>query len=119
MGCVCVILGMYSNAQSHVRVNDQCSVKFGVGVGVQGSALSPLLFILVLEAHEFHTGVPWELLYAGDLVLFADTQEDCISKFKAWKVRGDQITLNYNGSTAMTVPWSAGSVAPKPETKHH
>ena len=41
-------------------------------VGVhQGSVLSPLLFILVLEtiSREFRTGVSWELLYADDLVI--------------------------------------------------
>ena len=61
------------------------SGEFGMGVSVhQGSLLSPLLFILVLEAlsHKFCTGVPWELLYADDLVFIADTQE-CISKLKA------------------------------------
>ena len=54
----------------------------------QGSVLSPLLFILVLQVHslEFRTGVPWQLLYADDLVLIADTQEGCFSKLKAWKV---------------------------------
>ena len=59
-----------------------------MGVGVhQGSVLSPLLFILVLEAisREFCTGVPLELLYADELVLITDTQEECISKLKAWK----------------------------------
>ena len=46
-----VIQGMYVNARSRVRVNGQYSEEFGVGVGVyQGSVLSPLLFILVLEA---------------------------------------------------------------------
>ena len=62
-----VIQGMYSNARSRVRVNGQYSEEFGVGVGVhQGSVLSPLLFILVLEAlsREFRSSVPWELLYA-------------------------------------------------------
>ena len=33
------------------------------------------------------TGVPWERLYADDLVLIAYTQEECISKRKAWKAR--------------------------------
>ena len=43
--------------------------------------------ILVLEAlsREFRTGVPWELLYADDLAVIADTLEECITKLKAWK----------------------------------
>ena len=48
-----------------VRVGDVYSEEFGVGVGIhQGSVLSPLLFIIVLEAlsREFRTGCPWELL---------------------------------------------------------
>ena len=47
---------------------------------IRFSVLSPLLFILVLEAlsREFHTGVPWELLYADDLMVIADTLEECI-----------------------------------------
>ena len=67
---------MYSNAWGRVQVHGQNSEQFGVGVGVhQGSDLSPLLFILVLGAvlHEFRTGVPWELFYADDMVLIADT----------------------------------------------
>ena len=79
---------MYTNARSGVRVNGQNSEEFGVGVGVhQGLVLSPLLFILVLEAlsQGFRTGVPWELLYADDLVVIADTLEECINKLKAWK----------------------------------
>ena len=55
------VQSMYSNARSRVRVNGQYSEEFDVKVGVhQGSVLSPLLFILVLEAlsREFRTGVP-------------------------------------------------------------
>ena len=47
-------------------------------VGVhQGSVLSPLLFIIVLEtlSREFREGLPMELLYADDLVLMAETEE--------------------------------------------
>ena len=83
-----VIQGMYSNARSRVRVNGQYSEEFSVGVGVhQGSVLSPLLFILVLEtlSREFRTGVPWELLYADDLVTIADSLNECVSKLKTWK----------------------------------
>ena len=59
-----------------------------MNVGVhQGSVLSPLLFIIVLEAlsRDFRTGVPWELLYADDLALIAESLEECIAKFEAWK----------------------------------
>ena len=83
-----VIQGMYTNVRSRVRVNGQYSEEFGVGVGVhQGSVLSPLLFILVLEAlsQEFRTGVPWELLYADDLAVVADSLDECIAKLKNWK----------------------------------
>ena len=43
----------------------------------QGSVLSSLLFIIVLEAsyREFKDGLPMELLYADDLVLVAETKE--------------------------------------------
>ena len=53
----------------------------------QGSVLSPLLFILVLETYswEFRTGVPWELLYADDLAVIAETREECITKLNTWK----------------------------------
>ena len=74
-----VIQGMYTNVRSRVCVNGQYSEEFGVGVGVhQGSVLSPLLFIFVLEAlsSEFRTGVSWELLYADDLAVIADTLEE-------------------------------------------
>ena len=61
---------------------------FEVKVGVhQGSVLSPLLFIIVMEAlsNEFRVGLPWELLYADDLCLLAETEEDLMVKIKRWK----------------------------------
>ena len=30
-------------------------------------------------------GVPWELLYADDLVVMTDSLEDCIARLKVWK----------------------------------
>ena len=61
-----------------------------VKVGVhQGSALSPLLFIIVLEAlsREFCSGCPWELVYADDLVIAADNTKELITRLKAWTLR--------------------------------
>ena len=83
MGAGHAIQGMYSNAGGHVRVSDQYNEEFSMGIGVhQGYILSPLLFILVLGALlcEFRIVVPWELLYADDLVLIWDTQEFKVKK---------------------------------------
>ena len=45
---LCIFPGMFSNAQSRARVNDQYSEVFGVGVNVhQGPVCSPLLFMLM------------------------------------------------------------------------
>ena len=51
----------------------------------QGSVLSPL-FIIVLEAlsWEIHTGFPYELLYAYDLVNLAETMDELLNKLKRW-----------------------------------
>ena len=79
---------MYNNARSWVRVGSEYSEEFEVGVGVhQGSVLSPLLFIIVLEAlsRDFRVGVPWELFFADDLVIIATSLEECVERVKAWK----------------------------------
>ena len=57
-----VVQAMYKNPRSSVRVGNSYSKSFGIKVGVhQGSVLSPLLFIIVLEALslEFKVGCPW------------------------------------------------------------
>ena len=79
---------MYQNARSQVRVNKLFSDVFDRQIGVdQGSVLSPLLFINVIEAlsREFHTSCPWELLYADEPVLLADTMDELLSKLGNWK----------------------------------
>ena len=46
-----LVQGMYANARSHVCVGEGYNEEFEVKVGVhRGSVLSPLLFIIVLEA---------------------------------------------------------------------
>jgi len=52
----------------------------------QGSALNPLLFVIVMEAlsREFRVTLPWEL-YADDLVMVAETEDDLIKRLNEWK----------------------------------
>ena len=71
-----LVQGMYSNARSRVRVGEGYSEEFEVKVAFhQGSVLSPLLFIIVLEAlsRKFRCGVPWEDLYQGSKFSFRQT----------------------------------------------
>ena len=96
---VLLVQSMYKDVRSRVRVGDGYSEKFGVGVGVhQGSVLSPLLFIIVLEAlsKEFRTGCPWELLYADDLMISAESMEELLVKVQTWKTEMEKKGLHVN-----------------------
>ena len=67
-----------------------------VGV-LQGSASSPLLFIIVMEeaTMECRKGGPWELLYADDLVLTAEKRE-VIEMFRRWRRGMEKWELKIN-----------------------
>ena len=64
----------------------------------KGSVLNPLLFIMVLEALslEFRTGCPWELLYADDLVIVAESLEELTERLKLWKDNMESKGLRVN-----------------------
>ena len=80
--------GMYANEQSHVRICRGYSEELEVKVGVYKDwVLSLLLFIIVLEAlpRKFCSGVPWEDLYTSDLVIIAESFEECVRRLLTWK----------------------------------
>ena len=82
-----------------VRIGEGYSDEFEVKVGIhQGSVLSPLLFIIVLEAlsREFCSGVPWEDLYAVDLVIIAEWLEECVRRLLTWKEAMEKKGLKVN-----------------------
>src|SRR5207245_3229491 len=83
-----VIQSLYEEATTSVKLSSGESQPFEVKVEVhQGSVLSPLLFIVVLAAlsRRFTVGLPYELLYADELVLMADSMEELTVKLEKWK----------------------------------
>ena len=102
-----LVQGMYSNARSHVCVGEGYSEEFKVKVGVhQGSVLSPMLFIIVLEglSREFRCGVPWEDLYADDLVIIAESLDECVRRFLTWEEAIEEKGLRVNaGKTKIMI----------------
>ena len=102
-----VMKGMYANAWSRVHVGEGYSEEFEVKIGVhQGSVLSPLLFIIVLEAlsREFRSWVPWEDLYADDLVTIAESLEECVRRLLTWKEAMEKKGLRVNeGKTKIMI----------------
>ena len=82
------VMYTYVDARTAVRVGNGLSEDFEVKVGVhQGAVLSPLLFIIVMQAITKHvaTGLPWELLYADDLVVVAENEDELRMKMTNWK----------------------------------
>jgi len=65
---VSAVMSMYTGAKTVVRTVYDNSSDFELKVGIhQGLALSPLLFVIVMEAisSEFRVALPWELPRAG------------------------------------------------------
>ena len=92
-------MATYENAKSSVRLNNEYSNEFDIKVGVhQGAVLSPLLFIIVMEAlsREFKIGCPWELLYADDLVIMCDSLEELKQRILIWKANFESKGLRIN-----------------------
>ena len=99
------------------------SEEFAVKVGVhQGSVLSPLLFIIVLEAlgsvlspllfiivlealsREVRCGFPREDLYADELLIIAESLKECVRRLLTWKEAMEKKRLRVNaGKTKIMI----------------
>ena len=97
---------MYTGVKTAVRTvygnSNSSEVKDGMH---QSSALSPLLFVIVTEilSREFIVALPWELLYADDLVVIAGTEDDLIKRLNEWKdfVENRGMRVNMNNTKVM------------------
>jgi len=95
---------MYAGAKTVVRTVYGNSKGFEVKVGMH-QALSPLLFVIVMEAisREFGVALPWKMLYADDLVVIAETEEELIKRLNEWKdnVESKGMRVNMNKTKVM------------------
>ena len=112
---IAVIKSMYIGATTSVKIEGSESEKFPVKVGVhQGSVLSPFLFIIVLEAlsKKFRKGLPYELLYADDLVLIAETEKLLMEKIDAWRrgLEAGGLRVNFGKTKIMRCGIDSGQV---------
>ena len=97
---------MYTGAETVVRTVYGNSNGFVVKVSMhQGSALSLLLFVIIMEAlsREFRVSLLWEFIYADDLVVIADTEDHLIKRLNEWKdfVKNRHTRLNMNKTKVM------------------
>ena len=56
----------------------------------------PLVVVLEALSREFRTGCPWELLYADDLMINAESMEELLVKVKTWKTEMEKKGLRVN-----------------------
>ena len=83
-----VIQDMYDGCTTSVRTLIGSTESFEVKVGLlKGSALSPLLFITVMDviSQEVDRGPPKAMLFADDLVLCENTREEAEEQLELWR----------------------------------
>ena len=79
---------MFDGCTTSVRTLIGSTESFEVKVGRhQGSALSPLLFIIVMDviSKEVGRGTPHAMLFADDLVLCENTREEAEEQLELWR----------------------------------
>jgi hypothetical protein len=93
---VALVQDTYQHHETTVRTPFGETLPFEVNVGVhQGSALSPLLFVTTVDAATSNLGyeAPWCMLYADDVVLIRDSQEQVGQDLSAWTSALERVGL--------------------------
>ncbi|VDO89830.1 unnamed protein product [Heligmosomoides polygyrus] len=90
---------LYSCPKSRVQAAAGTSMEFPISVGVhQGSALSPLLLVVVMHAisRDLQQPVLWTLLYADDVMLASEDKIELQRQVQAWCDRLERLGLKHN-----------------------
>ena len=83
-----LVMATYKEVKTRVRTPIGNTEPFEIGDGLhQGSALSPFLFVIILDtiSSSFRKGIPWELLFADDLVIATETEEELQRNWLVWQ----------------------------------
>ena len=97
---------MYQRTRTKVLTSVGETETFEVSVGLhQGSALSPFLFVIVLDvlSEAIRNEELWELMYADDLVITAESEEVLQRRIIAWQESLERggLKVNVNKTEAM------------------
>ena len=105
----------YNGSSTLVRTMHGRTDEFHIKVGLhQGSGLSPFLFIVVLDiiSEEFRRGLPRELLFADDIAVVTDTDEEMQRRWLDWQIGMESKGLKVNiGKTEVMVRSRRGTKA--------
>ena len=83
-----MVQDMYKDSVTAVRCATGMTEAFKVKVGLhQGSALSPLLFAIVIDrlTDEVREPAPWTMIYADDIVICSESRENVETKLEKWR----------------------------------
>ena len=87
-GYITIIQYMYNDCETLVSTRARDTEYFRVGVGLhQGSALSPLHFILIMNVlqTEIRKEPPWVMLFADDLVICEHSRAEVELQLERWR----------------------------------
>jgi hypothetical protein len=79
---------MYDNVVTSVRTSDEDTNDFPINIALhQGSALSPYLFVLVMDevTRDIQVGIPWCMLFANNVVLVDESKTEIDQKLELWR----------------------------------
>ncbi len=99
-----IIRDMYAGCKTSVMTSAGNSKTKGIEIEVglhQGSALSPLLFVIILYviAKKIEEGTPWAMLFADDLVLCDPDREMMELRLERWKACMEKNGLKVSRAT--------------------
>ncbi|KAK3524213.1 hypothetical protein QTP70_022666, partial [Hemibagrus guttatus] len=83
-----VVQDMYERSRTVVRCAVGQTEEFNVEVGLhQGSALSPMLFAIVMDqlSEEVRQESPWTMMFADDIVICSESREQVEENLERWR----------------------------------